>query len=204
MNEKVKKYIEETQKEIDEAKRKEREKVLDEVGLFTVVKEYPPQNYTNEYKAVAEGYPNCEVRDGKYVYYREIERKYEQVTDEEYKQILAIKKEKEALTNEKKTEEIVIPKQVEVVKKESTYKLYIEKANDTGSGAAVFMQMMAFLTWFGAVVMLFAIPEDGFIWAVFGAVSGGVIFCMAKVIDNVQKIANGISSLNNMVLKREE
>lgn len=203
MDERVQKYVAETQQAIDDAKRQERENLLIELGLFEMRREYAPKEFAVDSRtAMAHGYSKWERQATGYVYYRE-ERVLCEVTDEEYEVLLALKAQKEAL-GLKKTEEKRTPVKVPDE--------YAVKPDRTGGGsqAASFMRGVTWFIWIlGA---LLAILNAGLLIGRFNfttflttaaiySITGMVFKCMAELFENIQCIAN---SLGGMSIKKKE
>ena len=99
MNEKVQNFIEQKNKEVMEAKNKEKEDFLDRYGLYTAVySEEKPSAYafTEEEK---KEYPFIKWDNGKAIRYKKV---YDEITDEEYE---AMKKAEEPVLDEHNDEE---------------------------------------------------------------------------------------------------
>lgn len=214
MNEKVKKYIEETQKEIDDAKRKEREIVLEELGLYTEGRVYADCDFSDYVSASRYGFDKIEKNNGEIKYYRTTgEKTYIEVSDEEYEQICVVKKQKEHLLEGNRC---LAAEKTNEIGTSIEYEIYADRQTYSGSKAAKYMRCMMGLIWVvGLVVSLLEATKDStqyrakFDPSVFGfwigafLTSGILFYCLSEVIENINKIAHNTTCLRTMTIKQK-
>ena len=197
MSKEVQACMDKVRQELDALKMKSRESILDEFGLYSTSREYATQEYTNGFSARAAGFDHMELKDGKYVYYREDTKTYFDVTDEEFGQLLALKAERDAL---------MPPPPVEVpVKVEKPDEYAVKPDSPTGaSQSARFMRNIAWMVWIlGALTALLG---SGLFYGRFNFtafistmstyfITGMAFKCMAELFENLQTIASSLSGM---------
>lgn len=182
MNDKVKQYIEEKQKVINEAKRKEHEILLEKLGIYSEKREYATREFTTMIEAAEAGYDKVEKRDEEWVYYR-TKKEYGEITDEEYEQL-------RVLSAGEDNEQPITG---------------VEK-----SAGAAFMRLFAWIMWIGGIILSIIIAgETGSALmlvcyiAIFLCV-GIAFYCLSEVIENINRIAHNTSCWRTMTIKQKQ
>ena len=202
MNEMVRKYIEETHMAIDAAKREEREKVLVELGLHTIEREYATVHYSSIEQARAAGYPNWEHKNGVAVYYRDIYKDDIEITDEEYELIVQLKEQRDLLMSTQRSDKVSVDTEVG----NGEY-LIIPNEQFEKSHACTFCNTIKWIMWIcGSIYAIMLILYEYNIQAAFTVfclcgITGSIFKCMEELFRNIGFIA---TAARGMMLKKKQ
>lgn len=197
-------FIEKEKEEINALKRKRNEELLDRLKLFSIEKEYAPEDYKPPYGYYSSSkYPKSEVFGDTKRYYREV-KVYPDISDETYNELINTLQEKEVLTPKPP----VIEKKEE--KKPLSFSITSRYSDDDGI-AATFMKVIAWILWIGGLILSIVISrnevpyssyrtETVFNWTTFTtvfssyALLGGFAMCMSELFENISTIKNQLLS----------
>ena len=193
-------YIEKEREEINTLKRKRNEELLDTLELYSIEKEYAPEDYVQPtgYYAIRT-YPDSEMIDGTLRYYRKI-KVYPEISDETYNELMDTLQEKDALT----AKPPVLEKKEE--KKPLEFSITPHPIQDT-SNAALFMKIIAYILWIGGLILAIVssrvevsyssyYTETVFQWTTFFTMIltygllGCFAMCMSEIFENISIIKN--------------
>ena len=193
-------FIEKEKEEIDALKRKRNEELLDRLQLFSIEKEYAPEDYKPPYGYYNSGkYPKSEVFGDTKRYYREI-KVYPDISDETYNKLMNTLQEKEALTPK--------PPVIEKVEEKKPLAFSITSRYSGNNGmAATFMKVIAWILWIGGLILSIVISrvevpyssyrtETVFNWTTFTtvfstyALLGGFAMCLSELFEDISTIKN--------------
>lgn len=169
--------------------------LLDDLELYEFEKKYAPENY-NLAQARYSGYTQSETVDGVTRYYKNGEKIYPQISDDEYEKLLTISREKEYIAEMKEAD-----RKKQNPPKKQPYHFNIAAVNASGECfAAKFMNVLVWVLWIGGLIVsiITSITGTVFQWSLFIPslvmyfAAGAICMCMAQVFENIQIIASAI------------
>lgn len=190
----VEDYIAKTRKEIDSLKKKQKESLLESLGLYTDDREYSPTGFFSQ------DYPYCDSTDEVDRYYRIAEKKYPEIDDETFEALQNVLREKKELTPKMPVNQKSAPLEFDVDAKNTS----------RNSSAAKFLKAIAWVLWIGGLLLAILSArvekvtssyrvETVFEWQTFISVStlyfvtGSFAMCMSELFENISSIANRVT-----------
>lgn len=188
---------------IKKNKEAQHNQLLESLGLYEIEKEYAPEDY-NSYQANMMGYNLSETVEGTQRYFKNGEKVFPILSDDEYETLLKISLEKERIQEKR---EAAMKKNNPDERPPYAFSINAMSA-DSDNFAVGFMKLLSWVLWIGGLIVSFLsasvsvsgsyYSSDVFQWPVFFSslilyfVSGAVCMCMAKVFENIQTIASAI------------
>lgn len=199
----VEDYIAKTREEINSLKKKQKEALLESIGLYTDEREYSPTGFYSR------DYPHCDNTDENYRYYRITEKQYPEIDDDTFEDLQNVLREKKELTSKMPVNQKTAPLEFDV---DSKYP-------PCNSFAARFMKIVAWILWIGGLILaifsaLVEKPvsvyrvETVFEWQTFISVStlyfvtGSFAMCMSELFNNIATIASRVAGYTIKEIKK--
>ena len=192
---------------IEESKRKNRQALMEKLGVYEIEKEFAPDNATASF-CRTHGYNRyMTTDDGRLLYYKEGAKIYPELSDEEFDELLKIAQQQELLSKcetGSKQQSSAKP----VAERHTDMVLSPEYTQTDGSSAGKFMRGLAVVTWILGVISAIVLSiqkeivsgyysskvETTFNWSTFITVAviyfvaGGLLMCMSEVCNNIDDI----------------